>query len=735
MKANLHKKAVPKGKGPFNGHEIRLTIGLIVKNEEKDLDKCLSSLKPLLDAVPSELIITDTGSTDSTVEIAKKYTDHIINFEWCNDFSAARNTGLFAARGEWFFYLDGDEWFEDVTPLVDFFNSGECDRYGTASYKVRNYGDFQGERYSDVYVCRLFRTYAGIHFHNQIHEDIDRMTPTKMIDAYAHHYGYVFPNKEERDKKNARNLGMLLGELKENPEDLKALFQISGEYISVNNYDKAIEYAKKGIEVGRKNGNVAYMKMVSILMQAYFNGGYDKELLDTLEDFLSNEPKQEVFHMEFFCMGQLSSFRLKRYENALILGRNYLRLYEDYTDGKLDRSMLLHSIFCSITPESRERCLVIHAKSLLALKKAEEALEYLRKLDLSKKDSTRNDSLTLCFDLADQMKNWAIPMEYYQKLLEIDDSVKIQDFIGYMESYLWNYPSKQSEILQEFAKAESDDDYFLLSRLRFSELENNREEALAVLDRFCKKRAKRNFYYSDVLYYLMKEKINFMPFLLETDSDDLPTVVTNIQRQHPDFADMIFDYFNAYSFENAKGLYGSVCLLERAVLAKNTEKDIEQYLKLFECYAENSAKYVRTVYRGEMFTPSNLAALPRAFRFGYHIGEAFAARDRSDSVSYLAELRAALSEYPIMEKPISLLLERFKKNQNMQDEKAREFASLARQVKQKIESLIDAGDLEQAGQVTMQLAKLMPEDEDVLRFQKLTHTEPTMKELATRFPQ
>jgi cellulose synthase/poly-beta-1,6-N-acetylglucosamine synthase-like glycosyltransferase len=68
------------GKGPYHGHPIRLTIGLIVKNEEKTLDRCLSSLQPLMQAVESELIITDTGSTDRTVEIAKKYTDHIIQF-------------------------------------------------------------------------------------------------------------------------------------------------------------------------------------------------------------------------------------------------------------------------------------------------------------------------------------------------------------------------------------------------------------------------------------------------------------------------------------------------------------------------------------------------------------------------------------------------------------------------------------------------------------------------------
>ncbi len=167
MKANINivkKLADIKSDGPFHGHELRLTIGLIVKNEEKTLEKCLSSLVPLLKAVPSELIITDTGSTDRTLEIAQKYTDHIIHFEWCDDFSAARNTGLDVARGEWFLYLDGDEWFNDVTELVDFFNSGECDQYGSMAYIQRNYIDLLGDSYGDAYVCRTFRRFRRFVF-------------------------------------------------------------------------------------------------------------------------------------------------------------------------------------------------------------------------------------------------------------------------------------------------------------------------------------------------------------------------------------------------------------------------------------------------------------------------------------------------------------------------------------------------------------------------------------------
>jgi glycosyltransferase involved in cell wall biosynthesis len=63
---------------------------MIVKNEEHILDRCLKSIAPIAD----EIVIVDTGSTDSTIEIAKKYTKNIFHFEWIDDFSAARNFAL-----------------------------------------------------------------------------------------------------------------------------------------------------------------------------------------------------------------------------------------------------------------------------------------------------------------------------------------------------------------------------------------------------------------------------------------------------------------------------------------------------------------------------------------------------------------------------------------------------------------------------------------------------------------
>ena len=98
--------------------DIILTISLLASNRRDSLKRCLDSLKPLLVKIPTELIIVLTGTDGKVREIAESYTSQIIPFEWCNDFSAARNTGLNMAQGEWFLYIDDDEWFDDVSEII-----------------------------------------------------------------------------------------------------------------------------------------------------------------------------------------------------------------------------------------------------------------------------------------------------------------------------------------------------------------------------------------------------------------------------------------------------------------------------------------------------------------------------------------------------------------------------------------------------------------------------------------
>ena len=100
---------------------VQLTISVLASDRPAALERCLDSLMPLMMQVQSQLIIVVTGTDSHVREIAARYTDQIIPFAWCGDFSAARNLGLQSACGEWFLYIDDDEWFEDVTEICDFF--------------------------------------------------------------------------------------------------------------------------------------------------------------------------------------------------------------------------------------------------------------------------------------------------------------------------------------------------------------------------------------------------------------------------------------------------------------------------------------------------------------------------------------------------------------------------------------------------------------------------------------
>ena len=84
---------------------ITISLCMIVKNEEKILDRCLSTVADLVD----EIVIVDTGSTDATKKIAARYTDKIYDFQWIDDFSAARNFAFSKATKEYIYSADADE--------------------------------------------------------------------------------------------------------------------------------------------------------------------------------------------------------------------------------------------------------------------------------------------------------------------------------------------------------------------------------------------------------------------------------------------------------------------------------------------------------------------------------------------------------------------------------------------------------------------------------------------------
>lgn len=196
-----------------------LTVSMIVKNEEKNLARVLESVRGLAD----EIVVVDTGSTDRTVEIAGSFGARVFNFEWCDDFSAARNESLRHATGDYILWLDGDDEVEAA--------ASRTIREGLAGLKGRavflKLVSLQERETTEAIQLRLFPNHRGVRFSGRVHEQVAFSLEEKGIksvtwDARIIHHGY------ERDTdlavKLERNRRIHEREILENPDDVYARF-------------------------------------------------------------------------------------------------------------------------------------------------------------------------------------------------------------------------------------------------------------------------------------------------------------------------------------------------------------------------------------------------------------------------------------------------------------------------------------------------------------------------------
>lgn len=319
-----------------------LTIGMIVKNEEKYLERCLNGIKPILDSIDSELIITDTGSTDRTVEIAKRFTDKILHFEWADDFAAARNTALDIAKGEWFMFLDADEIFESCEGIIDFFNSGRHKHYNSASFIIRNLINDSGTYY-DMIADRIVHRFSDAIFEGTIHEHLNHVEgPIFDISDKAIHYGYLFENKSYAKQKAQRNLNLLLEELKTTPipTDPLIYLQIHDSYITENDNEKATEYLEKGIQLCLKNKS--YLLAIFYCSKAVHEIRVDNYMgvLDVCNDYFNSDPDiiphPIATDMEMSAIKASVLYDHLNFSDAKEMFMLFFSLFSDYKEGKLN---------------------------------------------------------------------------------------------------------------------------------------------------------------------------------------------------------------------------------------------------------------------------------------------------------------------------------------------------------------------------------------------------------------
>lgn len=223
-----------------------VSICIIAKNEEANIERCLSSIA----SYDFEIVVVDTGSTDQTKEVAFKYTDFVYDFEWCNDFSAARNYSIDRATNKYVMIVDCDEYITDLNQ-DELFRSikehnNEVGRINIINTFWRNEEQL---RIKDS-ISRLFNK-ENFKYQGRIHEQIVKKDgsnyDTYKIPIVLEHTGYDGDVAFIKEK-TERNISLLLKDLEEIGEDPYVLYQLGKSYFMQGDYIEACTYFSRALE-------------------------------------------------------------------------------------------------------------------------------------------------------------------------------------------------------------------------------------------------------------------------------------------------------------------------------------------------------------------------------------------------------------------------------------------------------------------------------------------------------
>lgn len=284
---------------------MKISLCMIVKNEEAVLKRCLEHVKDAVD----EIIIVDTGSTDKTKEIASLFTDKIYDFEWIDDFAAARNYAFSKGTLDYLMWLDADDVieYEDVEKIKE--EKEKMD--GSVSiYKMRYVTTFDkdGNILREVARGRLFRREDDFKWVGRLHECISLRGKVESLDIKIYHKKEVVNDPE----RNLRIYNKMYdaGEIK----DYRDTLLYAQTLYSAGKYTDAIEQYKKYLvdfkDIAPKAGRYT---VICELASTYRKVQMYKESYNLLMDYLENN---KGYARIWFELGEYF-LKIKMYNDAL----------------------------------------------------------------------------------------------------------------------------------------------------------------------------------------------------------------------------------------------------------------------------------------------------------------------------------------------------------------------------------------------------------------------------------
>lgn len=298
---------------------MKLSLVMIVKNEEKNIKRCINHAKKYVD----EIIVADTGSTDQTKSILEQLPVRVIDVEWNDSFSDARNAAIEYSTGDWILMLDADETitYFDKKTIREFMKT---ERIG--AIRIKSKFEYQGsEKESYSYISRLFPRH--VRFFGNIHEQLDSDLEHYKVPVYVDHVGYY-----KTDKTN-RNIPLLLKALEEQGNEPYYNYQIAREYRNIGDLEKKVYHYSVFFKNRKDDGAYTKEGIVEYLYALLEAKQYETMLniINETYHMMSEYPDfyfvRGLLYMEYVQQEPESRFHLiheieQSYQTCLSIGEN-----------------------------------------------------------------------------------------------------------------------------------------------------------------------------------------------------------------------------------------------------------------------------------------------------------------------------------------------------------------------------------------------------------------------------
>ena len=246
----------------------RVSLSMIVKNEEANLPACLESVADLVD----EIVVVDTGSTDRTKDVAARFGARLYDFAWVDDFAAARNESLRHCTGRWVLWLDADDRVdEENRRRMRAVFAGLQDDLAVYMMRYRcAIGAVDGTT-SMIDYARVFPNHPQVRWRYRVHEQIMPAVcalggAVRLTDVVVDHTGYADPALTRR--KHERNLRLLAMEDQDRPGNPQTLLNIALAQQGLGQPAESMPYLGRCLEILPAGSSMA-PKVYSLLVQGH----------------------------------------------------------------------------------------------------------------------------------------------------------------------------------------------------------------------------------------------------------------------------------------------------------------------------------------------------------------------------------------------------------------------------------------------------------------------------------